>query len=132
MQNSFDHPTADDDARRKRFELLPDDTKRLMVDHSHKQANLENGPSLYQQMEKETDPQKKEELEKAIAIIEAVKAEGGKAYVVGGYVRDIAMQRMGREVTPDDIDIEVYGVELDRLLSILRSYGAIREKSNQF
>jgi len=41
----------------------------------------------------------------AAAIAEAVRAAGGRALIVGGWVRD---RLMGRPST--DIDMEVYGV----------------------
>ncbi|MEK7584558.1 MAG: HD domain-containing protein [Patescibacteria group bacterium] len=103
-----------------------------MKDRSNEQANLENGPNLYQQRDRETDPEKKEVLEKAIAIAEAVKAEGGMAYIVGGYARDVAMQRMGYDIIPNDVDIEVYGIEPGRLTELLGNFGAANEVGKQF
>src|SRR5438477_90402 len=52
-------------------------------------------------------------LECARAIAAAVKTAGGRALVVGGWVRD---RLMGRDTK--DIDIEVYGVASDRLRAL--------------
>jgi tRNA nucleotidyltransferase (CCA-adding enzyme) len=54
-------------------------------------------------------------------IVKAIAKEGGKAIVVGGYVRD---QIFGSEVISKDIDVEVYGLEnMETLISILESFG---------
>ena len=58
----------------------------------------------------------KESLDKNLRYIaEAVAAEGGRAYFVGGCVRD---KFLGRE--NKDIDIEIYGIEADKIDAILR------------
>src|SRR5690606_29484982 len=49
-----------------------------------------------------------------IALAEAVREAGGRAMLVGGCVRD---ELMGIE--PKDWDVEVYGVEAERLKGIL-------------
>lgn len=51
-------------------------------------------------------------------IAEAVRAAGGRAYIVGGWVRDYFSSR-----TPSDVDIEVHGV--DDLGSILKALGTV-------
>ena len=51
-------------------------------------------------------------------IAEAAAAEGGRAYFVGGFVRDRLMGRDNK-----DIDIEVHGVPVERLMRILGALG---------
>ena len=51
-------------------------------------------------------------------IAEAVRDAGGRALFVGGSVRDKILQR-----SPRDIDIEVLGLDLDELESILQRFG---------
>ena len=58
----------------------------------------------------------KQQVEKQIA--ELVKQKGGRAFYVGGYVRD---KLLGIE--NKDIDIEVHGIEPDVLLDILKKVG---------
>lgn len=58
------------------------------------------------------------EMQMARKIAEAAKAAGGCAYFVGGYVRDMLMGEVGK-----DIDIEVHGLTPDRLKAILDSLG---------
>jgi tRNA nucleotidyltransferase (CCA-adding enzyme) len=53
-------------------------------------------------------------------IAEAVRREGGRALVVGGWVRD---RLLGRE--SKDVDIEVFGVPAARLRQILESLGRV-------
>lgn len=52
---------------------------------------------------------------------------GGKAYYVGGYVRDSYLG-----INNKDIDIEVYGVTADRLRNILNKYGEVLEHGKSF
>ena len=56
------------------------------------------------------------EMAQRIAV--AVQQAGGRAYYVGGYVRD---QLLGRE--NKDIDIEIHGIPVPRLEAILDSLG---------
>jgi len=60
-------------------------------------------------------------------IAEAVHAEGGRALVVGGWVRD---RLIGRE--SKDIDIEVFGVPAARLRELLESLGRIELVGESF
>lgn len=52
---------------------------------------------------------------------------GGKAYYVGGYVRDSYLG-----IDNKDIDIEVYGVTADKLRTILSKYGEVLEHGKSF
>ena len=58
-------------------------------------------------------PQRGPELELARSIVDAVHAQGGRALFVGGWVRD----RL-RGCESKDIDLEVYGVDGDRLRTL--------------
>ena len=57
---------------------------------------------------------KNEEMDAAREVARMVKAEGGRALLVGGCVRD---ELMGGE--PKDIDVECFGIAPDRLRAIL-------------
>ncbi len=57
-----------------------------------------------------------EKTEKKIA--ELVSADGGRAYYVGGFVRDKILG-----IENKDVDIEVYGIMPERLLEILKEVG---------
>jgi tRNA nucleotidyltransferase (CCA-adding enzyme) len=57
---------------------------------------------------------------KITKLAEAVKANGGRAMLVGGCVRD---ELMGIE--PKDFDVEVYGVEPEKLKKILETFGRV-------
>ena len=67
------------------------------------------------------------ELEIARLLAEDVASEGGRAFFVGGYVRD---QLMGRETK--DIDVEVYGIAPERLRALLAKRGRVYEKGASF
>ena len=62
------------------------------------------------------EAQNVEPIEKKIA--EAVKEHGGRAYYVGGCVRDRLLR-----VSGSDIDIEVHGICKEELLEILNTFG---------
>jgi tRNA nucleotidyltransferase (CCA-adding enzyme) len=57
---------------------------------------------------------------KITKLAEAVKANGGRALLVGGCVRD---ELMGIE--PKDFDVEVYGIEPEKLKKILETFGRV-------
>ncbi len=66
-------------------------------------------------------------IETARAIAETVDAEGGRALVVGGWVRD---RLLGRE--SKDVDIEVYGLASNRLRAILERFGSVNTVGESF
>ena len=61
------------------------------------------------------------------AIARAVQAAGGRALVVGGWVRDRLLHRASK-----DVDIEVFGVAADRLHALLRNLGRVEPVGNSF
>ena len=66
-------------------------------------------------------------LLRAQQIAHAVHAAGGRALVVGGWVRDRLMGRASK-----DIDIEVFGVPADRLYRLLESMGRVETVGESF
>jgi len=66
-------------------------------------------------------------LERATAIAGAVREHGGRALIVGGWVRD---RLMGRE--SKDVDLEVYGVEAARLRQLLEAFGRVESVGESF
>jgi tRNA nucleotidyltransferase (CCA-adding enzyme) len=66
-------------------------------------------------------------LELARTIATAVRAHGGRALVVGGWVRD---RLCGRE--SKDIDVEVFGIEGPRLRSLLEPLGRVASVGESF
>jgi tRNA nucleotidyltransferase (CCA-adding enzyme) len=65
--------------------------------------------------------------DKIINLAEAVRAEGGRALLVGGCVRD---ELMGREAK--DWDLEVYGIEPRRLREVLDQFGEVNVVGEAF
>jgi tRNA nucleotidyltransferase (CCA-adding enzyme) len=57
----------------------------------------------------------------------AIKAAGGRALIVGGWVRD---EVAGRQ--PKDLDLEVFGLAPDRLLPILAAFGRVDTVGESF
>src|SRR5438094_6072169 len=66
-------------------------------------------------------------LDRARAIATAARDAGGRALIVGGWVRD---RLMGRE--SKDIDVEVYGLTSERLRQILESRGRVETVGGSF
>jgi tRNA nucleotidyltransferase (CCA-adding enzyme) len=63
----------------------------------------------------------------ALRIVRAVAAAGGRALVVGGWVRDRIMGRPSK-----DIDIEVYGLPAERLRPLLATFGPVNAVGESF
>ncbi|HEX4935531.1 MAG TPA: hypothetical protein VFV33_20260, partial [Gemmatimonadaceae bacterium] len=64
---------------------------------------------------------------KALDIARAVRDAGGRALVVGGWVRD---RLLGRE--SKDVDIEVFGVAADDLRALLERLGRVETVGESF
>ena len=60
----------------------------------------------------------KELNSEVLKLLTAIKAEGGTPYLIGGWVRDIILG-----IDSKDIDVEVYGLSVDSLLSIVTKFG---------
>src|SRR5215212_134997 len=68
-----------------------------------------------------------DQTEKIKDLAKAINSAGGRAMLVGGCVRD---ELMGIE--PKDWDLEVYGVEPDKLKQILESFGEVNAVGEAF
>jgi tRNA nucleotidyltransferase (CCA-adding enzyme) len=67
------------------------------------------------------------ELQTATAIARAVRDAGGRGLIVGGWVRDRLMGHPSK-----DLDLEVFGVDADRLKEILRAFGSVNAVGESF
>ncbi len=67
---------------------------------------------------------------KVIQLAEQIKAAGGRALLVGGYVRD-ELRGVGTD-GPKDWDVEVYGVEPQKLKEILENFGTVHTVGEAF
>lgn len=108
------------------------ESQREEVIDVYEKAHIENTDKFSQLFEKENDPEQKENLELAIKVAEAVKEKGGVALVVGGFARDAALSKFGYKLKPNDIDIEVYGLEFDELKNVLDKLGTINVVGEAF
>jgi tRNA nucleotidyltransferase (CCA-adding enzyme) len=66
-------------------------------------------------------------LETARAIATAVRNAGGRAMVVGGWVRD----RL-RHSSSKDLDLEVFGIEQDKLAALITRFGRVEAVGQSF
>lgn len=69
-------------------------------------------------------------------ICEAVRQEGGRAFLVGGLVRNRLITRLLAASPPEevvrDFDLEVYGIQPDRLKALIRRFGRVNEVGESF
>jgi tRNA nucleotidyltransferase (CCA-adding enzyme) len=65
--------------------------------------------------------------EKILDLSQAIRDHGGRALLVGGCVRDDLMGR-----TPKDWDVEVYGIDPQRLRSLLDEFGNVNVVGEAF
>ena len=56
--------------------------------------------------------------ERLMRIAERIRSAGGRCYLVGGFVRDALLGKSSR-----DFDVEVYDLEQQALLAILKDFG---------
>jgi len=60
-------------------------------------------------------------------IAKEITRQGGKCFIVGGFVRDLAMGKESK-----DIDVEVFGIDPKRLTQILRRFGKVSTVGKSF
>jgi tRNA nucleotidyltransferase (CCA-adding enzyme) len=60
-------------------------------------------------------------------IADAVRESGGRALIVGGWVRDRLMGHPSK-----DVDIEVYGIDAERLKTLLARFGSVNTVGESF
>jgi len=63
----------------------------------------------------------------AIEVCNMLNQAGGVAYLVGGCVRDLTLGMI-----PKDIDIELYGIEAEKLNALLQKQGRVEHVGKQF
>ncbi len=80
-------------------------------------------------------------LERAVRLAEAVREAGGRALVVGGWVRDRLLAGMagseqtGREASAApavNIDLEIFGIPSDRVRALLERFGTVETVGASF
>jgi len=60
-------------------------------------------------------------------ICQSIAKHGGQAWLVGGSVRDLCLQQ-----PPKDIDLEIYGLQADKLLQVAQSLGHTEHVGKHF
>jgi tRNA nucleotidyltransferase (CCA-adding enzyme) len=71
-----------------------------------------------------------ETLDRATAIATAVRDAGGRALIVGGWVRDRLLTPTNGE--PTNIDLEVFGVPPERLRALLEAFDRVEAVGESF
>jgi tRNA nucleotidyltransferase (CCA-adding enzyme) len=63
----------------------------------------------------------------AVQLTEAIRAEGGRGLIVGGWVRDALLGAESK-----DLDIEVFGLQAERLKAVLERFGRVDTVGESF
>lgn len=125
MEKQFDPVTQQDIEDRKNFDNLSFVDKRVEIDRLHERGARESVPSFYEKLEHEQNGRQRELLRSSTEVAEAIDQAGGLALVVGGYARDEALRKFGQETESKDIDLEVYGLSVEQLTSLLQRFGEL-------
>lgn len=88
--------------------------------------------TLVRILEQENDPKFRQSLQIAQGIVDRVRAEGGQALLVGGFVRDEVLRSWGQKIKSADVDLEVYGIPADELKTLLEKFGEVEEVGKSF
>jgi len=67
-------------------------------------------------------------MDRVLEIARAVGAAGGRALIVGGWVRDQLMQRG----TNPNVDVEVFGIPAEKLRPLLETFGRVEAVGESF
>ena len=74
-----------------------------------------------------------ENIKMAIEIARRVAERGGRAYYVGGFVRDLLMgEADGNAAVSKDVDIEVHGIAPEELEAVLGELGEVKKMGVSF
>src|SRR5687768_1588009 len=65
--------------------------------------------------------------EKVIDLANRIRLEGGRALLIGGCVRDMLLEKQ-----PKDWDLEIYGIDPERLREILDRFGSVNVAGEAF
>jgi tRNA nucleotidyltransferase (CCA-adding enzyme) len=78
------------------------------------------------------NPESSPDAAAVVRVARVVAQRGGRALLVGGYVRDRLLALGGRGVTSKDLDVEVFGLSLDDLAAVLSAEGTVDEVGVSF
>lgn len=62
-------------------------------------------------------------------VLDTIEKSGGKVYIVGGLVRDLFIKN---QLDYHDVDVEVYGLTVEQLQTVLAKFGKVDEIGKSF
>jgi len=83
-------------------------------------------------IKKEKNPEVKKGLSLVWKISQAVKKQGGRSLLVGGFVRDELLTKWKKGTPAKDLDLEVYKVKINDLKKIISKYGKVNLVGESF
>ena len=101
------------------FALTPQQAEEL--DAAHAESLRYNSDPLDEVVRELADEKFAGQAAIAKIVAEKVRDAGGRALVVGGFVRDLVLRRLGKGVVSKDIDLEIYHLQLDKLKELLQA-----------
>ncbi len=72
------------------------------------------------------------DLEIVKSLSKDIVENGGRAFLVGGFARDTILRQMGKDVISKDIDVEVFGLDMEVLFKLLQNYGTVNTVGKNF
>lgn len=112
------------------FEKMPPNEEMKDSSNSQEVPTVEKFPlpdAFLRKMEKNGFFEHAETYKKVIELAEIIRERGGKALLVGGGVRDFFMGKISK-----DFDIEVYGLEANKIEEAIQPIGTIMEVGKAF
>jgi len=101
------------------FALTPQQTEEL--DAAHAESLRYNADPLDEVVRELADEKFAGQAAIAKIVAERVRDAGGRALVVGGFVRDLVLRRLGKGAVSKDIDLEIYHLQLAKLKELLQA-----------
>ncbi len=114
------------------FEELSASEKSKEIASAEARAWLENTPTLKKKAEVVKSEQEQKDLFLVADIAETIKAADGYALIVGGYARDEALKKFGYNLEYKDIDLEVFGLQPEKLQELLLHFGKLNLVGSNF
>ncbi|MFC1618108.1 CCA tRNA nucleotidyltransferase [Patescibacteria group bacterium] len=113
----------------KKQTINPAEQESKFAEHEQFLASekIANAEDLASYLEEKGYAEHAEVYRHVAELAEKIKDAGGRAYIVGGFVRDYLLGEVSK-----DIDLEVYGLDLDKIKDTVQGSGKIDEVGRSY